>query len=247
MIIWRVIGLILLPPYNYMPYKNKADAEKYYQEYYFRKFGHYPIPKIKKTKEEKLANKRKWYHDNIDKAKLQAKKSREKHKEQRKLDSKRWAENHKDYIKKYNQEYGPKWYQRNKKKHLEQGKLWVKNNPEKVKAIHDKFRITHPEDVRAGLIKYRKTLKGKYRVLKGSAVKRNYPVEISFVEFSKIVSNPCVYCGENEKRIGIDRIDNNKGYTKGNSAPCCQLCNMMKKALLVKDFLSHIRKISNYN
>lgn len=35
---------------------------------------------------------------------------------------------------------------------------------------------------------------------------------------------PCIYCGDN-KRIGLDRIDNTKGHTKDNVVPCCYDCN----------------------
>jgi len=82
--------------------------------------------------------------------------------------------------------------------------------------------------------------------MKGSGLKRNYQVDISFEQFCKIIDNVCCYCGESEKRIGVDRIDNTKGYTIENSAPCCTLCNMMKKAMTVNDFLSHIKKIQTY-
>ncbi len=69
---------------------------------------------IKTTHEEKLANKRKWYYDNIEKVKASAKKSREKHKHQRKLDTRVWVEKNKEYLTKYRKKkytgiYGS-WY-----------------------------------------------------------------------------------------------------------------------------------------
>ena len=68
----------------------------------------------KTTHEEKLAVKRKWYYDNIEKVKATAKKSREKHKDQRKLDNQIWVEKNKEYLsnyrkKKYTGIYGS-WY-----------------------------------------------------------------------------------------------------------------------------------------
>lgn len=39
-----------------------------------------------------------------------------------------------------------------------------------------------------------------------------------------ILTKPCVYCGDT-KRIGCDRIDNNKGHSKDNVVPCCIECN----------------------
>lgn len=201
----------------------------------------------KQTQEEELAKKREWYHKNIEKAKLSSKKSREKHKEKRKLGTKLWLEKNKEYSKQYHKEYHKEWYQKNKAKRDAQNIQWFKDNPDKVKIIKKNFSENHPDITKKYLKDYQITLKGKYRTMKGSGLKRNYKVDITFEEFSKIVSNPCAYCGENEKRIGIDRIDNTKGYTLANSNPCCTTCNMMKKTMTVAEFLSHIEKISNYN
>lgn len=44
---------------------------------------------------------------------------------------------------------------------------------------------------------------------------------------SNIITNKCVYCGD-DKRIGCDRIDNNKGHTKDNVVPCCYDCNVAR-------------------
>lgn len=201
----------------------------------------------KQTHEEKLAKKREWHHKNIEKVKISAKKSREKHKEQRKLDAKLWLEKNKEHSRQYHKEYHKEWYQKNKVKRDSQNVQWAKNNPEKVRVIKDNFSKNHPDVTKKYLKDYQVTLKGKYRTMKGSGLKRNYEVKITFDEFSKIVSDPCSYCGENEKRIGIDRIDNTKGYTLENSAPCCTICNMMKKVMTVEDFLRHISKINNFN
>jgi hypothetical protein len=69
---------------------------------------------IKTTREEKLAKKRQWYGDNIEKVKASAKKSRLKHSAQRKIDRKNYAEKHKDRLSAYRKEkytgiYGS-WY-----------------------------------------------------------------------------------------------------------------------------------------
>jgi hypothetical protein len=44
----------------------------------------------------------------------------------------------------------------------------------------------------------------------------------------KIISSPCIYCGENKENIGCDRADNKLGHTKDNVVPCCHLCNSVK-------------------
>ena len=43
-------------------------------------------------------------------------------------------------------------------------------------------------------------------------------------------------------RNGIDRIDNNKGYTKENCVPCCDICNRIKMDLPYNVFIEHITK-----
>ena len=199
----------------------------------------------KQTIEEKNAKKREWYRKNIDRVKLISKKSRIKHKEKRALENKIWVENNKDYYKAYQKEYQKQWYQKNKEKKNLQNNQWRKNNPDKSKIIRDRFLENNPESTKQSLIKYQQTLKGMFRTMKGSGLKRNYSVDITFDDFCKIIDNVCTYCGESEKRIGIDRIDNTKGYTLENSTPCCTICNMMKKTMKVDDFISHINKIYN--
>lgn len=201
---------------------------------------------MKKTREELLEQKRNWYHQNLEKAKAISKKSREKHKEKRKLGTKIWLEKNREYSKEYHKKYHQEWYRRNKEKRDIQNIQWQKDNPDKVKAIKENFKRNNPDITKKYLKDYQITLKGKYRTMKGSGLKRNYEVSINLEEFEKIISQPCVYCGEKEKRIGIDRIDNSKGYTLENSAPCCTLCNMMKKTLQVDEFLKHINKISKH-
>ena len=232
-----------------MPYKYEADRIKNYREHYFKKFGHYPKPLVRKTKEEKAETKKAWAKANADKEKEYARKSRLKHKKQRAIDNKKWVENNYEYHLEYHRKYNKKWYKipENKKLQDKRGKEWAKNNPERMKEIQKKYKELHPESVKEGLIRYRKTLKGRWRTLKGSAVKRNYNVDISFEEFINIISNPCVYCGEDEKRIGIDRVNNKIGYTLENSVPCCATCNMMKRIMTVEEFLKHIEKIYKHN
>ena len=96
----------------------------------------------------------------------------------------------------------------------------------------------------------------QYRVYKyqSSVRKRDYSFELNLDEFLNIVNRPCFYCGDfsNNKnptfpgRNGIDRIDNNIGYTLKNCVPCCDMCNRMKMKYSYDDFLKHIEKIYNY-
>lgn len=43
----------------------------------------------------------------------------------------------------------------------------------------------------------------------------------------EVMNKPCIYCGDTNK-VGLDRLDNNKGHTKDNTVPCCYDCNCAK-------------------
>lgn len=99
-----------------MVYKNTEERKKYDKDYYYkvRKLKYIKHPRIKKTKEQIRETKRLWNKANPDKVREMAKKSREKHKEQRKIDNKKWVENNKSYLKEYRKKnytgiYGS-WY-----------------------------------------------------------------------------------------------------------------------------------------
>jgi flagellar biosynthesis GTPase FlhF len=224
-----------------MAYKNKQDADKYYQEYYFRKYGHYPKPLIRKSKEEKLAKKRAWTKANADKEKAYAKKSRKKHKEQRKLDHKLWLEKNKDWSREYHKQYNKQWYQKNKVKRSLQLKQYQQTHRKEAVKYTQAYVKRNSQKVKDYNKKYGQTSIGVYRYIVVRA-KKWVGIIITLEEFKKIISNPCVYCGENKNRRGIDRIDNSKGYTVENSAPCCKVCNYMKRTMTVMEFLMHIKK-----
>ena len=88
------------------------------------------------------------------------------------------------------------------------------------------------------------------------AKKRGYPFELTKEQFKQIVVQPCIYCGASltqEKRIkgnngtfkytGIDRYDNDKGYTVENSVPCCGKCNRTKTNMDIEEFENHLKLI----
>jgi hypothetical protein len=85
---------------------------------------------------------------------------------------------------------------------------------------------------------------------------RDYVFDLSFEDFFKVVILPCYYCGTEPHKVshknkwnivtkisGIDRVVNNKGYTKENIVPCCKKCNWMKGQDSTKDFMHHIQLI----
>jgi len=76
-----------------------------------------------------------------------------------------------------------------------------------------------------------RNLEGYYKVQIKDSLKRGYgDFQLNFDEFSEIVQKSCHYCNyikENEVN-GIDRVNNDLGYTKENCVPSCWKCNRMK-------------------
>ena len=87
---------------------------------------------------------------------------------------------------------------------------------------------------------YGYTLGTRYGATRAAARKRGLDFTITLAEYKHLVSQPCVYqCTSTSDsgeiiRIGLDRIDSNKGYTIDNVQPCCARHNLFKS-----DFLNH--------
>lgn len=84
--------------------------------------------------------------------------------------------------------------------------------------------------------------------------------QITVEQFEKITSHDCVYCGATPANVGvtkhdtgkfiyngIDRIDNDKGYTLDNCAPCCETCNRAKLQMSKEEFLNWIKRVYNHS
>lgn len=162
-----------------------------------------------------------------------------------------YLKNKEEILKKLRDSYVPhpkvlKTLEEKKKKRA----TWCSENKEKYNAYMREWQSKNKDRLRPKQREYYHTklsVSVLYQRLHANAKERNYECTLSKDDFTNIISKPCVYCGENEKRIGIDRKDSLQGYTKENSSPCCKVCNYMKRSLTVKDFLEHIAKIYNKN
>lgn len=98
--------------------------------------------------------------------------------------------------------------------------------------------------------------KAVYYRYKAGANKRGHSFELSLEEFLAICELPCTYCGlppstaTNLKGLngqvvysGIDRVNNNLGYTKDNSVPCCSKCNFAKRSSSVEEFKAWVKRV----
>lgn len=84
---------------------------------------------------------------------------------------------------------------------------------------------------------------GKFRGYKHGAKRRGMTWNLSLQDFSQFWNAKCDYCGEQINGVGIDRVDNSRGYEPDNCVPCCETCNEMKLDHSKEKWLSHIRKI----
>jgi hypothetical protein len=80
---------------------------------------------------------------------------------------------------------------------------------------------------------------------KRGAAKRGLPFDLTNEQFETLLKRRCYLCGaEPNPLIGVDRIDNTKGYTVENSVSCCWVCNRMKADLSLPTFIAHINRIN---
>lgn len=91
--------------------------------------------------------------------------------------------------------------------------------------------------------KYYSTPKGYYNKYKKWAKKRNHNFELTLEVFESYWQNNCSYCGDKIDTIGLDRVDNNLGYTLENIVPCCYVCNRMKQELSFNNWINKMKKI----
>lgn len=81
---------------------------------------------------------------------------------------------------------------------------------------------------------------------------------LSKEQFLIITKQNCAYCGSepNKEFIskrsvyvfnGLDRVDNNKGYTLENTVSCCAICNYAKRKMSKREFLAWIEKVYHHS
>lgn len=93
--------------------------------------------------------------------------------------------------------------------------------------------------------KNRYSPKRRFYVYSQGAKDRNIEFSLTFKEFKSFWGKKCYYCGTEIEGIGIDRKDNEIGYTMENIVSCCPQCNRMKMALTREKFISKCIKIAS--
>lgn len=84
------------------------------------------------------------------------------------------------------------------------------------------------------------TLRSRY---KRDAKDRGFSFDLTVEQFNELIVGKCYYCDRKEESgqmynfreyityTGIDRVNNEKGYTIENCVSCCKDCNILKKAV----------------
>lgn len=103
------------------------------------------------------------------------------------------------------------------------------------------------------------------RGIKRNASSRNISFELTINDIKELIFNECHYCGNYPSTVagltgntvdrhngrfktnGIDRKDNNIGYTKENCVTCCKNCNLMKMTLPYDLFFKQIYEIAQHH
>lgn len=142
-----------------------------------------------------------------------------------------------------------------------------------TKRMVSKYNITNGHSKGCGCVKSKPGNVGLYLLhysYKARSKRRGIDFLLTKDELKKITSQNCFYCGRTPLQIiknhykskvksrgtaasdntkylynGIDRVDNDKGYTIENSVPCCSHCNFAKLNMTQGQFMDLITNIYN--
>ena len=122
----------------------------------------------------------------------------------------------------------------------------IKNLPCTCKECNNRLKSTNKSSSTEESI-----INNLYRDYSSSAKDRKLDFDLTLEKFTELIKGNCYYCGLNNdsyrrryskniiiKRVGIDRVDNLKGYTIENSISCCKTCNRMKNIMNQEQFVN---------
>lgn len=139
--------------------------------------------------------------------------------------------------------YNKKYRIENKEKvRLLQAYYYKKHRLERIKDAND-WRLNHPDRYNSTRRAYMSTPAGRLSSTKSSAKTRGIEYLLSDKIAISILSSSCYFCGKREE-IGIDRLNSDMAYLKGNCVACCKMCNRMKQIYGKDEFLERCKLIS---
>ena len=113
------------------------------------------------------------------------------------------------------------------------------------------------ERIRKGRFPGEATRNSILRGYKWSARRREIDWSLSNEDFFAVMALPCHYCGSQPslrtvglkdgfKCNGIDRKDNQSGYSVDNILPCCKSCQYGKHDSSYDDFVTYLKRASEF-
>jgi hypothetical protein len=101
----------------------------------------------------------------------------------------------------------------------------------------------HPED-------FKDVVNVKYSKYKTRANEKGIVFEFSDSDFNEKIKEQCYLCGKLPSQVhknGLDRVDNDKGYSESNVESCCGNCNMLKINYTYDSFIEKCKLICEKN
>lgn len=157
--------------------------------------------------------------------------------------------------------YNKKYKRDNAEKIKANKKDWNARNKDKIKEqeVHRRniYRKTDKgkKSARKAKENWHATDRGKYKVAKLYAKRKKLEFTLEMEKYLELRKQNCYYCNEKNLSmggVGLDRIDNDKGYIDGNVLPCCKDCNRtrgdrytVEEAKLMITFIIDYRKNIN--
>ncbi len=142
-----------------------------------------------------------------------------------------------------------KLYQKqiDKSKYKETRKIYRRTNSKKCSEQTKTWRLKHKEKVREYHKKSIRTLNARFRNSRKNAGNRHKEWALTIEQYKLITNLPCYYCGgyfgKVETGSGLDRLDNNIGYTITNIVSCCYTCNKIKNDTLTVSETKEVIKV----
>lgn len=89
----------------------------------------------------------------------------------------------------------------------------------------------------------RATDSGRFVYAKNKCKQLGQDWNLTKEEFTEVTNQSCFYCGGElpEFGKGLDRLDNDKGYSMSNIVPCCTVCNRVKGDHFTKEQMIELR------
>lgn len=125
----------------------------------------------------------------------------------------------------------------------------------RVKRHGNPHTVKEPKSLPEG-VAARNQVISKYRT---GARARELDWDLTKEQCKELFQGNCHYCGKEPSRIyeverlngpytysGIDRVDNDKGYTPDNTVSCCWECNELKGTLSRDEFVRRCRSVSAF-